>query len=1092
MSNYKEWNKALIDYYFHSNDGKEIILYCDEVIINEIGKHYNLGDIKDFVDQVIKEEKRIDIYDSFFDDRRGKSSVDVNRKINGAKGWKFSILLHEKGNQHKVSLSYFSFIIISILKHKLDENKIKEFRLDGIGPNPSGYDVLFSDIQKRYPRFIARRIGKLAYEGLIKFQVVLNKKENTNLEEILYENNLQFSEDENYETILNRVIRYADGSLREKLNKSINDECYKIWFENKIKSFDIDKYCNDNNVQKQSKLEGEFALALFLSTEFRGLKLLTNVNPEGFISNGEISIIISPINSRLENGFYLDSVSLNKEVEIKEYCFKDEEKNVLIKSLKLNDVILLQQINQQIKDGVYVQTISPYPNEFTYVLVKNEIKIIDKFKNWCQENELKIEFIDTSVSNEIIGNSHLVFESNNFHTPYYKLDKNYLKIDNALQKVTPFGGYRPSGTINTYLDVALPQFKISSIKDFDPSKLIVEFIRKDSFVKDKRTFGYNVNEKIVDIFIQDIDFNLSAQDTIQLEVNFKYPDSDDKNIIGSSNFGIESSKSKELDEEKDFVKSNKWGSITINEPYYNNKFLSGGKKVNLSNDRHKIDLDSTSGPYSNYFINLLCAAFFKTDQNFLEKHKLKKIYETSLSFLKNTKNVNIEENDYSFNNLLKHLIELGYLQKAIKDDKYRSENIFLALPPTFSRIEKAFTVGGGQVYLLSGLYSRSFIHHLKSYLAENDILMKYRKFTDDKNRYAETYLLSDMIFIDAKFNLEDFKNYCKENGLYFHVETKHNVPYSLLNFVGSVDAFESECLQLNQIDKAYIDTDKIRQYAETLEPAKETEFPRIRVLKTDKSHILKTKFIEFKENEFLKTEKTPSDWLDVYIKYLKKEPFIILEKNTTKVYYPNMFIYKYVKLPSLISKALTLINFGVPSEHKLFVVNSILNNKSKEFAFNVFYRFNISTGDERRKQIAKKLTGIEDIENNIQIVNSTRIDTIKVTMEYYQPIVKKHLHSFILIKHENIILSYIQLGNNSKPSSIYLKSEKLNPFIKLTIDNVPLNMEAIDLKSECTNTIISNIIKSKEVQRKSLTSAVNLNITLKEYYKENIKLIDNL
>ena len=1085
MSTYKEWNNALIEYYFHSNDSKEVILYCDEEIINEIGLKNNIGTIKDFVEHVINEVKRIDIYDSFFYDRRGKLSIDVNKKISGAKGLKFSILLYEKGCEYKVSLSYFSFIIISILKHKLDENIKKELGLDGLGNNPRGYDDLFSDIQKKYPNFIARRIGKHPYEGLIKFQVVLNRRENDELNEILYKNNLQFSENDNYESILNRVIRYAGGSLREKLNKSIKDECYKIWFENKIKSFDLDKYCKDNKIEKQSKLEGEFALALFLNSEFRGLKLLTNVIPEDFISNGEISIINSSINPRLENGFYLDSVSLNKGVEIKEYCFKDEKKNVYIKSLILKDVILLQQF----KDGIYVQTVNPYPNEVTYIIVKNENKIIEKFNKWCQEQELKIELIDASVSNEIIGNSHVVFESDNFHIPYYKLNKNYLIVDDELLRVTKVGGYRPVGTINTYLDVALPQFKISSIKDFDSSKLIVEFIRKDSFVKDKRTFGYNVNENIVDIFIQDIDFNLSAQDTIQLEVNFKYPD--DKSEIGSSNFGIEASKSKEFDEENDFIKLDKWGNTTTGNNYYNIKSLHGAEKVVLNHNKHVEKLDNERRQHSDYFINLLCAAFFKTDQNYLEKHKLKKIYETALSFFKNIKNINIEEDDYSFNNLLNHLIELGYLQKGIKDDK----NIYLAIPPTFSRIEKAFTVGGGQVYLLSGLYSRSFIHHLKSYLEDNDILIKYRKFSDDKNRYAETYLLPDMIFIDAKFDLESFKTYCNDKELYFETETKHNVPFSLLNFVGSVDKFERECLQLNEIDKAHLDADKIRQYEEALVPVKETEFPRLRVLKTDKSHILKTKFIELKENEFLKIRtKTPADWLDVYVKYLRKEPFIVFEKIRSEGNYrytSELFIYKYTKLPKLISKALTLINLGVPSEHKLFVVNSTLNNKSKEFAFNVFYRFNISTGEERRKQIAKKLTGLEDIENNTQIINSTRIDTIKVTMEYYQPIVKKHLNSFILIKNGNTVLAYIQLGNHSKPTSIYLKSEKPDAFIKLTINNVLLNMEAVDLKLECTNTIISNIIKSNEVQRKFLSSNVDINITLGEYYKENIKVIDN-
>lgn len=1089
MSTYKKWNQALIDHYFNENKSQEIILYCDEEIINVIGKSKNFGGIKDFVDQVIKEDRRIAIYDSFFNDRTGKLSVDVNKKIRGAKGLKFPILLYEKGIENNVPLTYFSFLIISILKHKLDENKKEQLGLKAIGPNPSGYDYLFSDIQKKYPNFIARRIGKLPYEGLIKFQVVLNRRENDELDEILYKNNLQFSEDESYESILNRVVRYSGGSLREKLQKSVKDECYKIWFENKIKSFDLDKYCIEKNLEKQSKLEGEFALALFLSSDFRGLKLLTNVNPEGFISNGEISIINSPINSRLENGYFLDTVSLNKQVEINEYCFEDKEKNVLIKSLRLNDVILLQQMN----DGVYVQTINPYPNEITYVLVKNDTKIIDKFKNWCEENELKIEFIDTSVSNEIIGNSHLVFQSNNFHSPYDKIDKTYLRVDNELLKVTKFGGYRPIGTMNTYLDVALPQFKLSSIKDFDSSNLIVEFIRKDSSVKDKRTFGYNVNQNIVNIFIQETDFNIDTQDVIYLEVNFKYLD--DKNIIGSFNFAIEASQSNKLDEEKDFVKLNKWGAVATEEPYYNTKFLKGAEKVVLNNNRHIVKLEENNKEYSDYFINLLCAAFFKAEQNYLEKSKLKEIYESTLTFLRTIQSVSIEENEYSFNNLLKHLTELGYLQKGIKERANGSMDVYLALPPAFSRIEKAFSDGGGQVYLLSGLYSRSFIYHLKSYSEDRGILIRYRKFSDTKSTSAETYLLPDLIFIDTKFNLEDFKRYCEEKNLFFETETKHNVPYSLLNFVGSVDSFEIECLNLKEIDKAYIDADKIRQYSEDLEPPKENEFPRIRVLKTDKLYILKTKFIEFKENEFLKLRtNTPSDWLDVYVKYLRNEPFIVFEKIRSEGNYrytSELFTYKYTKLPNLISKALTLINLGVPSEHKLFVVNSTLNNKSKEFAFNVFYRFNISNGEERRKQIAKKLTGDEELENNKQIINSTRIEANKVRMELFQPIDKKHLTSFVLIKEGDVTYALIKLGNHSKPVAFYLKTKKPDPSLEIIIDQIPLKMAAVDLNYDCTNTIISNIIKGKEIQYKLLSSAVNVKISLEEYNKENIKIIDN-
>jgi hypothetical protein len=214
---YKKWNTALIDHFFYSNDNQEVILYCDEDVINEIGQSKRLGKIEDFLNQVILEEKRTEIYDSYFYDRRSNLSVEINRKIKNYKGLKFSLLLFEKGLEKKVSLSYFSFIITSILKHVLTEDRKKHLGINNIGNNPSGFDDLFFDIQNNYSNFIARKIGKLRYEGLIKFQVVLNRNENSELDKILFDKNLQFSEDESYESILNRVIRYSNGSLRKKL-----------------------------------------------------------------------------------------------------------------------------------------------------------------------------------------------------------------------------------------------------------------------------------------------------------------------------------------------------------------------------------------------------------------------------------------------------------------------------------------------------------------------------------------------------------------------------------------------------------------------------------------------------------------------------------------------------------------------------------------------------------------------------------------------------------------------------------------------------------------------------------------------------------
>ncbi|MBU3661313.1 MAG: hypothetical protein FGM14_15700 [Flavobacteriales bacterium] len=1092
MSEYKNWNNALIEHFFHIDKNQEIILYCDEDLINDIGDKNKLGNINNFVNEVISEEKRTEIYDSYFSDRSGKQSVSINKEIRSSNGLKFSLLLFEKGKQFKIKLSYLSFLIISILKHTLTEERKSELKLDTIGNNPNGYNELFHDIHKQFPSFIARRIGKLAYEGLIRFQVVLNKREHQELEEILYSKNLQFSEDENYESILNRVIRYSSGSLRKKMESSISDECYKIWFENKFKSFDIEKYCFTNKIEKKSVLEGEFVLALILNADYKGLKLLTNVNPEESISNDFMTIRSSEINSRLENGFFLDTVNLYSKVEIKEYSFEDSNSNASIKSQKLNDVIILQQI----KVGVYVQTINPYPNELTYTMVKKDSRIIEKFKVWCENKKIEIKTIDESISSEIIGNSFLIFESKNFHIPFYKIDNtNYIKIDNNTLQVKKIGGYRPIGTLNTYFDVALPQFKLTTINNFDASKLKVEFIRRDAGIKDRGTFSYNLFRNIINIFIEDSDLNF---ETIFIEVNIKYKE----NIIGSFNFGIEASKMKKLDDEKDFVKYNRWGvKAAEDESFYNTKTLSITDKIELNRNTHKLEgLTEDCRKYSDYFINILNAAFSKSKKNYQDKLMIKQIYESSLDYLNSHHENKIIKNDYTFFNLLKNLVDLGYLQKTIVDTGANIKEVFLAIPPTFSRIEKSFTPGGGQIFILTGLYSRTFIHTLKTYTESKAIKVKYRKFKDEDNRFADNFLLPDLIFIDHNFPLDEFQDYCKKLDLYFETESIHNVPNSLLNFVGSISDFEDTFLKLSELDIAGNNTERSREYEKSLEPAKEEEFPRLRILRSDKSYYQKSKYIEFKANEFLKVRNDQiSDWLDIYIKFKRKEPFIIYEKIRSEgnfSYKPNIFIYKYIKLPSIFSKALTLMNIGIPSEHKLFIVNSKMNKRSRSFACNDFYKYNISDSIEKRKHISQVLTGSLEIEGNIQIIDSISSDNVKMKMEIFQSKSSNLNESFILIKNLEVTLAFIKLGNYSKPKSFFLNKNYFNlnysgKCSQITINNHIITMVLIDNQYMDANKIISCIIRENIDEINFLTSNNTININLDDYSKENIKIINN-
>lgn len=1082
---YKKWNNALIKYYFNNNSEEEVILYCDEEIINEIGSKNKIGSISDFVNCVLTDEKgRTSIFDSYFHHRNG--NITLNRKIKVNSDLKFSIVLYETGIEKKISLTFFSYIIISILKNTLiaDNDNYTKFQ---VLSNPAGYDNLFYSIEEKYPRFINRKIGKHRYEGLIKFQIVLTKNENIELEKILYKNQFEFSEYESYESILNRIIRHCDGKLRDKLQLSATDECYKIWFENKLKNFKLENYKSNHSTRDIISVVGEFVLAFNMTNNFQGLQLLTNVNPKEVLANNGITIYPSEINSKLENGFFPNSVKLENEepVKLKEYNFIGE--GITIKSLSIKDIILLQKINNHL----YIQTEHPCPNTETFILVKNNPKAITEFQKWCFKKELTSSEIPLEKSQIHFGSDYNLFICNNLTEPYYKPEKNtFFELNNDINKIKKIGGFKPKGTVNTYLDVALPQFQLN-ILNFQEHLFKISYLRKDRN-NDKVCFEHTINVDTVTIFFKDTDLQ---SDNINIQINFEY-----NNIeIGSFDFLIESSKMKPIDKEASFVKLDKWGHETNFEPYYNVLSIEGADKIGINGNRHKIDFQENYREHSDYFIYLLNAAFYKSDKNYIEKHKLKEIYHQSLRFLNSQKTIDLMDTNYSFNNLLKYLVDLGFLQRKIIPTSSIPKECYLLVPPTFTKIEKSFTDGGSQIYLLTGIYSRKFTFLVKNIAETNNIKINYRTLNSNLEILPETFLLPDLMLIENKFPFDELKQKCKENGLDFLKEDNYNYANSLLNFSASIIEFEKK---FEKLRGPLIETNTQNSIESDLKPSDEN-FPRLRVIVIKEIYKAKTYFIEIAKNKFYKYDQPfSSKWLNLYVKNKRKDPIIIYRKKRSDTvcfnYDSSIYLYKYDQFPTLVTKSLTLFNVGLPSEEKIFIIDSAFNNYSKNFAFNNFLKYNISSDPERRKKLAKILTGSELIEGNDQIVDSIYFDNYPIKMELYSinSFSFDKINKFILIKRDNQIISIITVGNYSKPQSIYLASELLQNVktSEINIDGTTYNMIKIEMTEDC-NAIISAIIKNdtEKIKNYKATIHTNKNFTIhtEDYTTENILIIDN-
>jgi hypothetical protein len=1081
---YKKWNTALIDYYFNNNAEEEVILYCDEEIINEIGVSSNLGLLPDFINCVLADEEgRRTVFDSFFNHRNGK--VSLNKKIISSHNLDFSIVLHETGIEKKISMTFFSCIITSILKNTLNTDSESYTKLQKL-KNPTGYDELFKSIEKIYPKFINRKIGKHRYDGLIKFQAVLTKKENIEIEDVLYRNQLEFSEYESYETILNRVIRYCDGKLREKLQLSAKDECYKIWFENKFKNFRLESYQPNDKSDINISVEGEFALAFVTENDFRGLQLLTNVNPKSTQTNNGITILRSEINSKLENGYFPNSVRLENEesINLNEYKFEftSDKTKTKIKSLSLQDIILLQKINS----NFHIQTEHPYPNTETFILVKNDTKAIDHFKKLCNEKNINTDEIPFKNTIDIFGKNHILFISNNVTEPFYK--KSFFEIRKNNDLIKKIGGYKPKGTVNTYLDVALPQFKLN-ISSFEENQLKISYLRKDLNNKeDKTCFGYSIDYETITVFIKDLDFQFES---INIQINFEY----NKIEIGSFDFLIESSKMKPMDIENDYVKLDKWGKETTTIPYYNILSLKGADAVNINGYRQLINFQENIREYSDYFIHLLSATFYKRDKNYIEKHQLKEIYQQALRFLNSKKGIDIPDSTYSYNNLLKYLVDLGFLQRKIIQISSNPKECYLLIVPTFTRIENSFTHGGSQIYILTGIYSRQFSYLLKSTADTHNIKINYKTRNSELEKLAENILLPDLVLIDNKFPFDEFKKICIENGLDFVKEDEHNIANSLLNFTASIGDFEN--IFKNQSSEI-IQSNSLESIEKDLKPSEEN-FPRLRVIDTTDLYKAKTYFVEMEKDKFFKYHQPfSSKWLSLYLKNKRKDPLIIYRKKKSNAtdfrYYPEIYLYKYDQFPTLVTKSLALLNNGIPSEKKIFITNSRFNENSKGFAFNIFLEYKISDDVDRRKNLAKILTGSENLENNDQIIDSVYFDNNPLTMELFtlKSFCFEKTNKFILIKRDDNVIAVLVLGNYSKPQSIFLASEILAS--EINIDTTIHQMVKIEM-TEDVNAIISAVIKNDVAKIINYQSTINNcfipPICTEDYNNEPILIIDN-
>lgn len=1074
---YRKWNIALTNHFFNeSNESKEVILYADKNLINELGTINNLGSYNDFINCILVDfDSRCNLYDDIIatPKRLGNDRIVINKELSN-KIKEFPNHLSSKSG--KFDLVYFNYIIFYITVF-VDNTEDKSFYnslnkiINKIIPKDNntsplkGLDLIFNKIEEwtlknkngKLGIFRARRLGNLTYLGLLKYQVVLKPSENKQLEEIIFKYHIKIDVNTSFAELANRLLPLIEPSkLRDKVLEAISNLVYAEWFLNKVQNFNHESFKN-TEIGKNIKVIKKGQLAFYIDPIDFVLKLKTNV-----CISEEDSIVDYFLQSleKDENGYFNEPLTASNKKEISFESIDISSKTLDLKSLRINDVNFFQKTIS----GGYIQTITPSVGYEYLIVVIEDQKTVKKWENWSgiDSNIASIHSINKNENlTAIFGDSCVFYRASDIMKSYYSNDFDQTIYNTTYKdqtiKIKALGGYLVGN--KTYIDTAMPYFEISN-PDNSTDNLKIKAYRNS---KEDKDILIERNDNRIYIFLNN-------------EIYITEPGLVVIKFIGEDNsehqfdFSIVPSKLL-LSGENELFKSNKWGQKYKNEKvFFNGLQVSNSHKVALSGNKHIITNIISEYKFElNYFIYVLTAVFNYNNKVEIKRKDINKAIETALIFLR-SKGYKIEENNFSKYNLINNLYALGYINKSNNEN---NEEVYQLMPPSLIKIEKSFS-GTSQVYKLVGTRTKLMVQRAIDFCTENNITIQYKSYQASDDINLENILLPQTIFIDFKGKEKEFVAYINElDNIEILLENEYHIGDSLLNFIASVSDFEQVFLTSpfdfkNQEFKS-IESSDAPNIVESVTPSYRNGFPYF------------AKYLKTSETTFFKD--LPTGWTNLFIEYKKKKPILILKKikgDSMNNISPELLIPTKLRLPLVFYKAMVSLNHGTPKTSKTFLVNTGKFNSNNNQYFMLFDYYSVSQKDKRHENIVRILTGSNEIETNSQIAFLNNSSSVKHKMLYAKCDIESDSKDVVIIKNDNNQI--VALGTNNK--KIFLNGDFLNGNDDLKTTNLVINEEVVkavqvDLSAADLNLTISNILSDKFSDLNFIKSKRNINLNIK-------------
>ncbi|MBO0593255.1 hypothetical protein I2486_17775 [Cellulophaga sp. E16_2] len=948
--NYLEWNNALTNHFFNvKNDQKEVILYADEALINQIGEQNNLGNYNDFLKVVLVDKVgKCAIYDKVAAASGIRRTVDINKTINKSIS-EFPNILKDLGSRN-FKISYFNYIIFYIIIYVSNESASFYDHLNNVVNHYlkekrrisklNNLDILFDSLEKwslqnKLGLFRARRIGSLAYKGLLNYQVVLKPEEHQEFEAVLYTHGIYINDNTIYPELVNKLLPYTNHyRLRGKLKEGVKKPVYAEWFLNRALQFDHKAFSKSESgktiiIQRKGTL-------VFNISPTHNLELLT----DSLLNQYDEPIGFSVINSgRNIYGFHELPLFVNDTLKFQEQLYITKNESLELKTIPIRGVTFFQKNGDN-----YIQRLSPDENYDCIVVVQKTEK---SWKVWSEnsENIGHCRQIESGILPSIFGNDFLFYHVKNVKKSYYgNTEEIYTtSTHNEGFKIKKLGGLKINK--NLYLDIGLPYFEV--VLEDSQTKVNHKVYRNGA--EDKDIEVSNVDNK----YYLHINCDTTIDEASLVDVKFqigKVEKTFDFSITGTS---------LELTCNDQLFKYDKWGDYTDKSTgFLQGSKLNGLNQISLNNDKKELtDLKEDNQLDQNYLIYLLVGISLNRKEQYLRYKDVLKAITATLLYLK-SKGALITEDNYSRYQLINNLVALGYLnyRKNEKDEKE-----FQLMPFGIRKTEKSFN-RISQVYQVTGVYTRFLLDRLKIFCDEHQIEIKYKSVNINTQNSLQSIMLPDIIYLNLKSKVELLRSFIKEEfDQELLIEDTYHTGDSLLKFIGSLSDFEEE-----HLDK------RVNLNNQELFSKHEGQLPRIVETQEDYRRYgsyYSKKFLEKNTGEYYKINH--SYWTDLFVQNKRNTPLVYTKRRYDGEkgynYSKEILIPSKISLPEIVYYAFCNLNHGIPNTIKIFWKNAPMDTSLSKHTFSHFDQYNISDKPNRRENIIRILTGSGDLDNNSQI-----------------------------------------------------------------------------------------------------------------------------